>query len=161
MSVTLFANLPEHAIPTKKVRMVDLYPNLDNSDFDIDQDIYKYEKDEQGFYVDTIVDPDFHNEVNFCNDNFEGLLSLIDRNLSISSKVDGNCGDIEAADVPSFLHKVIKARNSNMNRAVQPDVHDHNFYHMGLSSDRIARSLTHIMQVCQTAIKHNVGITWG
>jgi hypothetical protein len=160
MSVTIFADLPEDMIPMKTVRMVDLYPNLTNQDFEMDAQFYGTPKDAEGFYLDTFVDPDAHTEANFANANFDSLMELIDHNMAVASYANGQCGEVKAEDVAAFNAKVMKARNGVLDKAVRPDVHDSNFYTFGITREYIERALNNIMHVCNTAIQHNVSIHW-
>lgn len=143
MSVTIFADIETlTSVPKKKLRCVDKYTNLTNADFDSDSDYYK--KDDEGFYYEMIPDVDGNIEANFANANFDSLLFSIDRNMAVSSRDSGNCGNIQTDDIPAFIHKVSIARNAS-----------------GFDPTYFERSMAAIMEVCHAAVKYNVAINWG
>jgi hypothetical protein len=158
MSITFSADIDFTTLPRKQVRLVDQYDGLDNADFASDG----YTQDAEGYYVTTEIDVDYTYERNFANANFYSIMGAIDHNLMVSARADGGCGSLDAAHVSPFLAKVIKARNSaKLGQHERETVQEGNMIHCGINREYIETALTHIMEVCQTAIKANVGVYWG
>jgi hypothetical protein len=162
MSVTFYANIDETVLPKKKVRMVDIYPGLDNMDFHGDGFLC----DEEGYYYEIQNDIDYRISVDFTNENFKSLLEVIDRNLYILSKEDGHCFALNEEQVPSFKRKLIKALNSSKtNHATsKPYLHQKEgqmtTYFGGYSKEQAVMHLEKMLEVCDTAMKANTYVYW-
>lgn len=157
MSITFTADLDFNTLPTKQVRMVDQYPGLDNQDFAGDG----YETDAEGFYIETVIATDYVFEQNFANANFYSVLNAIDHNLYVVTRDNGGIWVIKAGDVPALLAKAIKARNSaKLGNHERETVRNGNMIDCGIDREYLERSLSIIMEICQTAIKAGRDVSW-
>jgi hypothetical protein len=157
MSITFTANLDFNNLPTKMVRLVDIYEGLGNDDFATDN----YAMDAEGFYITSEVDTDFTFERNFSNANFYAVIRAIDNNLAVLTSDEGGCYGVGEDGVNSLLGKVLKARNaSKLSNHVRNATQDGNVIYCGMDIEYLERALDNIMEICQTAVKHKVGVSW-
>jgi hypothetical protein len=101
-------------------------------------------------------------ESDFSNDRWNALLSAIDGNMAVSSRANGNCGDVVAEDVPAFLSKVIRALNSSkLSSHERQPVQNGNWYTAGIDREYLERKLGEIAELCCNAVSLHCAIYWG
>lgn len=140
----------EQENPSQTVRCEQLY-ELDNEYFEG----YGYEKDSDGFYVDTVVNYTYPT-INITSSNLQSIFDSVGVHFSCSE------GEVPAKDIPELTRKFISAVNSKekIQKGIRDDYIDGNFHSIGTSDTYVKERLNNFINLLLVAKKEGKGIYW-
>lgn len=162
MTVNFQAQIDYSSFPKVKVFVEDLYPGADSFEdavyFENDPSFLKDE--ETGRLYQFVEKIDFDYTMNMSNDCFYSVIRRIDQNIYVQTHSDGGYGQIKYEDIPSFKRKVIKALNSSTEVGVCESSVEGNFFHCGVSNERIVNHLRAMLIIISNAQERKLNIFW-